>query len=107
MGLKGLNSIPKRGAHVEASADGALQRLAGDEADDATLGDLDGGTGPGVAGRTGAALRGLERAETDEGDGVASLQCPRNAVEQRVDCRRGVGLGGAEIAGNLFDEVVL
>src|SRR5688572_9595624 len=66
-------------------ANGVLERLAGLEARDAPLRDLDGRTGLRVASGARLALARGERAETDEGDRVALLQAARDAVDQRID----------------------
>src|SRR5687768_18503418 len=76
-------------------ADGVLECLAGTEADDATLGNLDGGASLRVAGGARLALGCLERTEADEGDRIASLERSGDAVDERVNGSRGAGLGRA------------
>ena len=51
-----------------------LERLAGDEAHGLSLGNLDHGAGLRIARGARLAVRGLERAEADEGDRVTLLE---------------------------------
>ena len=68
--------------------DGRLQRLAGGEADDPALRDLDRGACLRIARGARLPLRGLERAETDEGDRLALLERLGDALDERIDGRR-------------------
>src|SRR5688572_4769210 len=88
-------------------ANGVLERLAGLEARDAPLRDLDGRTGLRVASGARLALARGERAETDEGDRVALLQAARDAVDQRIDRRGGRRLRLASVLGDLADQILL
>src|SRR5687768_9941656 len=94
----------KPDATSRRSADGVFQRLAGTEADDATLGNLDRGAGLRIAGGARLALGGLERTEADEGDRIAALEGSGDAVDERVNGGRGAGLGRARVFRDFRDQ---
>ena len=77
---------------MRSLVDSRLERLAGGEADDATLRNLDRGAGLRIARGARLALRRLERAETDESDRLALLQRLGDAFDERIDggCRAGL-----------------
>src|SRR4051812_47498759 len=79
-----LLSPPNFARRTTALPDGFLERLPRAEADDAALGNLDGGAGLRVASRTRFTLGRLERTEPDECDRVTLLQRPRDSVDHRI-----------------------
>src|SRR3954471_11280766 len=77
-------SPPNFAPRTTALPNGFLERLPRAEADDAALGNLDGGAGLRVARRARFTLRRLERTEPHERDRVTFLQRSRDAVDHRI-----------------------
>src|SRR4029079_19228800 len=87
--------------------DRVLEALAGLEADDAALRHLHAGARLRVAGGPRLSHRRLERAETDEGDGMALLQRSGDAVEQRLDRAHRADFREPRVLDDLGDEFLL
>src|SRR5207253_10583434 len=97
---------PARGRR-QRLVDGVLEALAGLEAHHSALRHLHAGARLRVAGGPGLSHRRLERAETDEGHGIALLQRLLDAVEQRLDGARRADSREPRVLDDLGDEFLL
>src|SRR5207237_2691498 len=108
--MEGSARFATPGRTTEVRPDGGrlvergLERLTGAEAHDAALRNLDRGARLRVARGARLTLRGLERAEADEGNRLAFLQRLGDAFEERVHGGRRVRLGDAGVLCNLRDQ---